>query len=70
MIKPFIRNYQYNLIKKQMLEKISTLNMTGEFHHYLSSLEPCMTEFAHVIWALTFGIYVVVWMRRDGPDRY
>ncbi|OAB38415.1 FusB/FusC family EF-G-binding protein [Paenibacillus glacialis] len=89
MFKPFIRNHQYNLIKKQTgllqhacntvsdpkvveavrysaqskimealpdanehqkqtLEKVSTLNTAGEFHHYLSSLEPYMTEFAHV----------------------
>jgi len=87
MVNPFIRNHQYNLIKKQtgllehacntvsdrkvveavrysaqskimealpdtndlqkqILEKISTLNTSGEFQHYLSSLVPYMAEFA------------------------
>ncbi|AOZ93901.1 FusB/FusC family EF-G-binding protein [Paenibacillus crassostreae] len=89
MVNPFIRNNQYNLIKKQvgllqhacntvsdpkvieavrysaqskiidalpgitefqkqMLENISTLNTSGEFHQYLRSLEPYMEEFKQV----------------------
>ncbi|WP_053375980.1 FusB/FusC family EF-G-binding protein [Paenibacillus sp. FJAT-27812] len=89
MSNPFIRNHQYNLIKKQVnllqtacntvsdpkvveavrssaqiksieafpeatelqkqhLEKISTLNKTEDFQHYLESLEPLMMPFAEV----------------------
>lgn len=89
MVQPFIRNHQYNLIKRQAnllqnacntvsdpkvveavrfstqtkiidafpeatelqkksLEKLSTLNKTEDFQHYLHSLEPLMTEFTQV----------------------
>ncbi|WP_169081426.1 FusB/FusC family EF-G-binding protein [Paenibacillus sp. PL91] len=89
MVNPFIRNHQYNLIKKQAnllqnacntvsdpkvveavrsstltkiidafpeatelqkqhLERVSTLNRTEDFQHYLHTLNPLMLEFTQV----------------------